>query len=155
MARFLDIDLRELEAFKNELEALERELKPAFEDVTRELGTRVLNRTIDYTPTGIYDKPVDFVTKDGKHVQFTPHTGKQGGTLKRGWQGSLTAGRTNYTFEVKNPVYYAPYVEHGHRTVNGGFVEGAHMLKQAVSDTEPEFNAMIQTRIIDRIRSVF
>ena len=155
MSRYIDVNIQELEDFKNRLETLKDDLKTDFKDITSEVGTRVLNRTIDYTPVGIYDKPVDFVTKDGKHVQFTPHTGKMGGTLKRGWQGSLTSGTTNYVFKIQNPVYYAPYVEEGHRTVNGGFCDGAHMLRQAVSETQPEFEQMIQTRIIDKIRSVF
>ena len=152
MARWLDVDIRELEDFKNELETLERELQPLFKEVTREAGTRVLSRAIDYTPTGIYDKPVDFVTKDGKHVFFVPRTGKMGGTLKRGWSGRLEG---NNTFKILNPTYYAPYVEYGHRTVNGGFVDGKYMLKQAITDTEPEFEQMIRDRIINRIRSVF
>lgn len=155
MARYIDVNIQELEDFKNRLETLKDDLKTDFKDITSEVGTRVLNRTIDYTPTGKYNKPVDFVTKDGKHVHFTPHTGKMGGTLKEGWQGSLTSGTKNYVFKIQNPVYYAPYVEEGHRTVNGGFCDGAHMLRRAVSETQPEFEQMIQARIIDKIRSVF
>ena len=91
----------------------------------RELAGRLLALVIPATPVGKYPKG----------------SGKKGGTLRRGWGAkngsagkqyaqSLTVTKSggNYMVEIINPVEYASYVEFGHRTVNGGWVEGRYML---------------------------
>lgn len=91
----------------------------------RELAGRLLALVIPATPVGKYPKS----------------SGKKGGTLRRGWgakNGSagkqyaqsltVTKAGNNYMVEIINPVEYASYVEFGHRTVNGGWVEGRYML---------------------------
>lgn len=91
----------------------------------KELAARLLALVIPQTPVGRY--PVS--------------SGKQGGTLRRGW-GAKTAATaaayvqslqvkksgTVYEIEIINPVHYASYVEFGHRTPSGGWVEGRYML---------------------------
>ena len=49
--------------------------------------------------------------------------------MERGWTvGEVTKNGDLYTIEIINPVEYAPYVEFGHRTRNGGYVEPVYML---------------------------
>ncbi|MCH5205656.1 MAG: HK97 gp10 family phage protein [Oscillospiraceae bacterium] len=82
-------------------------------ECTEELAARLMAKVLPRTPVG----------------QYPRGSGKVGGTLQRGWtvENVVKTGNT-YTITIKNPVYYAPYVEYGHRTKNGGIVEGKKML---------------------------
>lgn len=121
----------------------------------KELAARLLTKVIKRTPVGDYDKPVNFTTKAGKEVSFTPKTSKKGGTLRRGWTAgkrksakdyadSLTINHfgNTYVIEIMNPVEYASYVEYGHRTANHkGWVQGRFMLtisEQEIQNIAPK-----------------
>lgn len=53
--------------------------------------------------------------------------------LQENWfVGDLVKRGNSYFIEVYNNVEYAEPVEYGHRTKNGGFVEGAHMMEISV-----------------------
>lgn len=62
---------------------------------------------------------------------------KSSGHLKNHWKISLPKRVGNeYIIEVSNNVNYAGHVEHGHRTKNGKFVEGAHMMQISLAELE-------------------
>ncbi len=48
--------------------------------------------------------------------------------------GDIVKRGNEYIIEVYNNIEYAEPVEHGHRTKNGGFVEGAHMMEISVEE---------------------
>lgn len=50
-------------------------------------------------------------------------------------------GSVYYTME------YAPHVEYGHRTVNGGYVAGQYYLKAAVDEITPQFQEEIKKAV--------
>lgn len=53
--------------------------------------------------------------------------------LQENWfVGDLVKRGNTYYIEVYNNVEYAEPVEYGHRTKNGGFVEGAHMVEISI-----------------------
>ncbi len=53
--------------------------------------------------------------------------------LQENWfVGELVKRGNSYYIEVYNNVEYAEPVEYGHRTKNGSFVEGAHMMEISV-----------------------
>ena len=53
--------------------------------------------------------------------------------LQENWfVGDLVKRGNTYYIEVYNNVEYAEPVEYGHRTKNGGFVEGAHMMEISI-----------------------
>lgn len=53
--------------------------------------------------------------------------------LQQNWfVGDLVKKGSSYVIEVYNNVEYAEPVEYGHRTKNGEFVEGAHMMEISV-----------------------
>lgn len=59
------------------------------------------------------------------------------GHLRRSFKMSTQLGADCYTGTVSNPVYYASYVEYGHKTANRtGWVEGQHFLEKAVTRVE-------------------
>lgn len=120
-------DCRQLKKLQKNIEELSSKLNmDAFcEACCKELAARLLALVIPATPVGKYPKS----------------SGKKGGTLRRGW-GAKTAKEAKayaqslrvtkrghiYEIEIINPIEYASYVEFGHRTVNGGWVEGRYML---------------------------
>lgn len=62
---------------------------------------------------------------------------REGGGLRRSLRAEIPAasraGVVGYTRE------YAPHVEYGHRTVNGGWVNGQYFLKSAVDTARTDF----------------
>ena len=92
---------------------------------------------------------------------YPPSSGKNGGTLRRGWTGGKEvkniAAYANklhvrkegsvYVIEITNPTFYGPYVEHGHRAVNGRWVEGRMMLQEAELETQNKAPALLEKKI--------
>lgn len=179
MGRWGGCDYRQLQKLRENLDRLQSaEWENFCREVSRELAARLLALVIPRTPVGRYKKPVDFVTRDGEHVHFTPHTGKVGGTLRRGWtarteQEAENRGGSNnakeyamilpvarsgdeYRIEVINPVQYASYVEFGHRTPGGrGWVDGRYFLTLSEQDLRALAPAVIEEKLERRLREVF
>lgn len=123
----------ELKELKKNLENFSKtEFNSFMESCAKELAARLLREVVLKTPVGIYPTS----------------SGKEGGTLRRGWTAGKDTNAKNYAYslkvqhsgkiykiEITNPVEYASYVEFGHRTRSGkGWVEGHHML--TVSEQE-------------------
>lgn len=85
----------------------------------------------------------------GRAVENTPVGKVNGGTLKGNWETTQPAGGV---VEVYNNTDYAAHVEYGHRlkredkwlrdkaTGKLKFVEGSHMLREAVEETKDDFH---------------
>lgn len=59
------------------------------------------------------------------------------GYLKGAWSISKVYKQgDSYIAEIVNVAPYATFVNYGHRTTNGGFVQGRHFLQYAISDLE-------------------
>lgn len=121
MAKWGSVDYKQLQTLADKLKSLETDPRIAqfCEECSKELAARLLALVIPRTPVGVY--PAE--------------TGKKGGTLRRGWTGerktdprvyanSLPVSKdgNTYTIEIINPVYYASYVEFGHRQMAGRYV---------------------------------
>ena len=156
MAKWGSADFEELKALADELLEMEKEVNKFCEIAARALARRLLELVRQSTPVG----------------QYPPSSGKQGGTLHRGWvaethseaaagSGLTTAAQALqyaqsleveksghcYIVRVKNPVKYASYVEFGHRTVNGGFVPGQYFLTSAEAILENEKDRILEREL--------
>ena len=61
------------------------------------------------------------------------------GELRRNWNiGKVKRSGDSLSIELYNNTEYAPYVEYGHRTRNGGFVPGVYMLEITLMELERE-----------------
>lgn len=165
-------DTRELDKSIDKLKGLSDDKIQKFnEDTVKEIAARTLAKIIARTPVGEYgDKLVEFTTKDGKEVSFTAHSNKVGGTLRRGWTGGkdvdpytfimnnsevIKKGRT-YTIIISNNVFYAPYVEYGHRTVDGkGWVEGKEFVKISEDEMQEELPTILEKKLNDFLGEYF
>lgn len=143
------VDYGDLKRLQQELKELSEDsivLEQFYKDCAKELAARLLAKVIKRTPVGVYPAS----------------SGKKGGTLRRGW----TAGKSgnaaayanslkvskegsNYVIEVSNPVYYAPYVEFGHRTANHkGWVEGQFMLTISEIELQGQMSGILEQKIL-------
>lgn len=161
------VDYRQLEEFQKRLQQLadQKNMNDFINSCAKELAARLLAKVVRRTPVGNYAR-YETVTatrdtknhKKGETFQRRIKGTKIGGTLRRGWTGEKKANVQDYamslpvekrgdvyTITIINPVYYAPYVEFGHRTRGGkGWVEGQFML----TESEREL-AMITPKILE------
>lgn len=171
-------DYRQLQKIRDNLDRLERmDMNKFCQDVSKELAARLLALVIPRTPVGHYSKEVSFTTKDGREVSFTQHSGKKGGTLRRGWTartaGEAAAGRTmdarvyaaalpvsrqgrNFYVQVINPVEYASWVEYGHTYDHRKkWMKGQYFLTLSEHDLERLTPALIERKLEALLREVF
>lgn len=131
MAKWGKCDFDELKHLQDCLQGMENTIDEFCEQASKELAARLLSLVIPATPLGKYPKG----------------TGKNGGTLRRGWTAkthdeaaggsgqpsavqakeyakSLPVEKSGnyYIIRVINPVEYSSYVEFGHRQTPGRFV---------------------------------
>lgn len=147
MAKWGKCDFRELEKLQKRLEGMEKLQKEFCEACAKELAARLLYLVVKRTPTGhapklempegettvkVKIKGADgrlrtrsFLTADAARVRQARALweGYTGGTLKRGWTaGEIGRHGTEYVVTVINEVFYASYVEYGHRQTPGRYV---------------------------------
>ena len=139
-------DLSGIEQMIADFQKLENDMDSFIEGFLLDMALRVLAKTKKRTPVGIYDKPVSFVTKDGKEVNFTPHTGKKGGRLRDNWRISeVTKTDEGLCVEIYNPLFYAEYVEVGHIYPSHenlkGWWEGYHMCELSITEIQDQIPA--------------
>ena len=111
-------------------------------------------------------------------VRIKPKSGKMGGTLRRGWTSkthdeaasgtgkrgepakeyaaSLPVRKVGdyYKIQIINPVEYASYVEFGHRTKSGGWVEGRYMLTISEEQLKQISPVVLQRMINKKLHEV-
>ena len=165
MAKWGDCKFDQLKEYAERLEKLtDADINDLCVKCSRQLAARLLALVIPRTPVGNYPAS----------------SGKKGGTLRRGWTSSThnRAQAANdsgdaaakaatwaknlrvhksgnmYTIEVKNPVEYASYVEFGHRTRNGGWVEGQYMLTISEERLKQISPAVLQRMINKKLHEV-
>lgn len=181
MARWGNVDFRQLQALQGKMQRLERvDATDLCIDISYELAKKLLTNVKDRTLPGEYDtktvefdaklkaKNVHFFTKDGrevsfttrertKHVRFTAHDGRTGGTLRRNWDvTALIRQGYSYKIEVFNDTEYAIYVEYGHRKRNGkGWVNGKLMLTTSEKEIQDLAPKLVQRKLEAKLREVF
>lgn len=162
MGRNVRVDIKGLEEFQKRFEKVSGSLRGEFiEQCAKELTARLLRKVIKRTPVGVYGGPVDFVTKDGKHVSFVAKANKTGGTLRRAWTTENKNARVIRTgswvrMEITNSEKYASYVEYGHRTPGGkGWVQGKFMMTISAQEIRTMAPAFLRKKLEAELREAF
>lgn len=152
-ARWGKCDYKQLQKLRDNMAKLQSvDMERFCTEVSRELAARLLALVIPRTPVG----------------QYPAASGKNGGTLRRGWTAGAgnAAGYANslpvekagnmYRIEVINPVEYASYVEFGHRTANGrGWVNGHYFLTISEQDLRDLAPGIIERKLKKKLEEVF
>ena len=152
MARMGEFKVDGLKELQKELNRLDN-VDLFVQSCAKELAARLLQKVIKRTPVG----------------QYSPGSGKAGGTLRRGWTGGNkgNAGQyvqslniekvgNSYVVEITNPVEYASYVEYGHRTANHkGWVSGHFMMTISEQEIQQAAPQILERKIEKFLRGVF
>lgn len=179
MARWGNCDYKQLQKLHDNIDRLQSVDMDRFcRDVSKELARKLLRLVIPRTPVGIYKNGAYTCAMGFTHYGHNV-PGKNGGTLRRGWtakthdeaaggSGSglnraaeyadalpISKSGNNYTIEVINPVEYASYVEFGHRTPKGGWVQGHYFLTLSEQDLEKLAPAAIERRLEKLLKDTF
>lgn len=152
MSRWGRCDFSQFREFAKGFEKLsDSEIDDLCVACSKELATRLLALVIPATPVGKYPKG----------------SGKKGGTLRRGWGAkngkagreyaqslTITKSGNTYMVEIINPVEYASYVEFGHRTVSGGWVEGRYMLTISEEKLKRIAPSVLEKMVLRKLKEV-
>lgn len=166
------LDYKELKNLKEQIMLFgnPEQMDQFFESCAKELAARLLRKVIKYTHTG----------------QYPAETGKKGGTLRRGWTTGSTGDSSHdtkqamysnmfggsqkvsksdmtvkkvgndYVIEIINPVYYASYVEFGHRTRDHkGWVEGKFMLTISEDEIRNAAPKILEKKLKNYLKGCF
>lgn len=181
-------DFSQLKKLRDELlKFQEQEAEKFCEECAKELAARLLARVVKRTPVGDYSREIEVTAKrDSKyHKKGDVYTkrvnpsGKQGGTLRRGWtsqsqqeaesrkdKGTVTAEYIDsltvehvgdkYRISIGNPVSYTRYVEYGHRTPNHkGWVSGNFMLTVSEKEIRESAPGILEKKLNKKLKEVW
>ncbi len=147
MAKMGKFTAKGLEGLQKDLAKLQPKDNQQFiEECAKELAARLLRILIKNTLPGQYPKS----------------SGKEGGTLRRGWTAYQSKGfdvkqeGDLYTIELVNPVYYASYVEYGHRTADHkGWVPGKFVMTRAEAEIQRIAPKVLEAKIKKYLEGIF
>ncbi|KAB3534419.1 HK97 gp10 family phage protein [Alkaliphilus pronyensis] len=142
-----NVDYRQFEKLKKELDKYERVYQQEFfEAAAKELAARLLAKVIKRTQPG----------------EYPASSGKNGGTLRRGWTAHKSKGfeitqiGNTYQIEIINPVEYASYVEYGHRTRDHkGWVPGKFYLTKSEIELDAQAPKILEKKLQKFIEQIF
>lgn len=163
MAKWGNCDFSELRKYADKLEKLtDADINDLCVKCSKELAARLLALVIPRTVVGDYPAG----------------SGKVGGTLRRGWTSKTHAEAASgkgkngkpikeyvaslpvrkvgnyYIIQIINPVEYSPYVEFGHRTKSGGWVDGKYMLTISEERLKQIAPRVLEKMLYQKIREV-
>lgn len=163
MAKWGNCDFSELRKYADKLEKLtDADINDLCVKCSKELASRLLALVIPRTIVGDYPAG----------------SGKVGGTLRRGWTSKTHAEAASgkgkngkpikeyvaslpvrkvgnyYIIKIINPVEYSPYVEFGHRTRSGGWVDGKYMLTISEERLKQIAPRVLEKMLYQKIREV-
>lgn len=129
MGKMGKFNCKGLKDFQKKLEKLQ-DSEEFVESCAKELAAQLYALVVEKTPIGDYNIYVEVTArrdsknhKKGDKYMKAESTGKDGGTLQRGWTiGSITKEGNTIKVEIINPVEYASYVEYGHVQTPGRYV---------------------------------
>lgn len=141
-------------SFSKILHGLKIDLEESQARLVKQFGEVGLKAAEDNSPTGVYDKNVNFTTRDGKEVNFTLAVAREGGTLKKSWNLTrLKKSGSSYSIklETSDEAPYAIYVNNGHRIVRKkitiGYVPGQFFLEAALKTVEKSAMPLFQAEL--------
>ena len=163
MARWGNCQFDQLKEYADKLEKLtDADINDLCVKCSKELAARLLALVIPRTIVGDYPAG----------------SGKVGGTLRRGWTSKTHAEAASgkgkngkpikeyaaslpvrkvgdyYIIQIINPVEYASYVEFGHRTRSGGWVNGKYMLTISEERLKQIAPRVLEKMLYQKIREV-
>ena len=178
----MPVDISQLKEFYKKIDNLPKVVNSGkiADDTLKELGAKMLRMVKERTPVGKSqtttvlrwrrgkDGSVSVMkNKDGtaKTKEITTYTG---GTLRRNWKISkIIKDGDNHYLIIYNNIYYASYVEFGHRQQPGrfvpvlgkrlkaGYVKGHYMMTNSAREIEKVATRLAEKNMKRRFDEVF
>lgn len=176
-----NVDYEELQKLADRIEKMskQKEVDALCSAIANEIASRLLRKVIKRTPVGksqyvdlLVWKKTSKGTKVVKNKDGTPKIKPKkvytGGTLKGAWDVSGISKKLNLIeVEVYNNIFYASYVEYGHRQTSGRYVpaigkklksswvDGKFMMTVSVQEIKQSANSIVEKRLNEYLRGVF
>lgn len=146
----IKIDTRDLKKFRKKAKKLNYYLRDGLDTGLQQLAESIITEVKLKTPVGTYKEYKDW--NSDKII----NKGHHGGTLRDSWtRTGLTRFNNKSVVTVFNPIYYAEYVEYGHRQNVGQYVQvlgkrlvqpyvsGKYMLRSTINEIRPKAQKII------------
>ena len=163
MAKWGNCDFSELRKYADKLEKLtDADINDLCVKCSKELAARLLALVIPRTIVGDYpagSSKVGGTLRRGwtskTHAEAASGKGKNGKPIKE-YVASLPVRKVGnyYIIKIINPVEYSPYVEFGHRTKSGGWVDGKYMLTISEERLKQIAPRVLEKMLYQKIREV-
>lgn len=128
----IEIDISELENFKNELETYAKNIQPVIKETTRNAALLLYREIVKLTPVDT-------------------------GNLRAAWtiEGTVAFRNGNtYELTLSNNVTYGWYVNYGHRLKNGRWWEGKHFVETSEQLVKDEMFVLVQHSIEKYLKNI-
>ena len=151
----MSANYKQLSKFAKDLERLNQSQKEEFlQSCCKELAARLLQKVINKTKE--YSKTNTLVRGWTVDTHEDAASGKNVGYKEWCDKVEVKKEGNTYILNVINPVYYASYVEYGHRTSNGaGWVEGKFTLTVAEAELNAATDAILAKKLRKFMKEVF
>lgn len=173
----MGVDLKGIEDLKKSIENLNSTRDELVSKIAKELAARLLRAVVKRTPVSKGNYYVEvaktYDAKTGESKVYKNTRGKNkgkaritktkitGGTLRRGWtvDNKTLMFDNTYVINVFNNVFYATYVENGHRQTPGRYVPaigkklkkswvpGKHMLRISTEELQKQAPAIVEKQV--------
>jgi hypothetical protein len=194
MGQAVKINMAGLEVMKKNLENIQKNQTEIMASLVKSLGALLLRKVIFRTPVGDYENDFQTYKRDNKKkgikagdVKYDKNGNakrkgyksvtsknvtyiyrRRGGNLRRSWTiGQVFKNGNLYSVEVINSVFYASYVEYGHRQTPGRFVAvlgkklkrawvpGRFMLTISENEIKENMDAILEKKLDSILKKVF
>ena len=175
------VDYQMLQRYRDNIAKLnEGQIQQFTEAAVKELAARLLRKVVMRTPVGKrpsgMSDTIEVEGASGKKRKFLTAraatlqavwAGYIGGTLRRNWTvGEVVKNGEEFSIEVFNPIYYALYVEFGHRGVfvptlgktlhlNRRWTPGKFMLFISTQEMKRDGPAILERKLSAFVKEVF
>lgn len=165
----LDIDFTGIRNMFQWVERFDDRFDTFNHDFTQQAGLKALRMTKQLTPVGDHPNDVAFwARKKAGSSELNlvelhgAGEGVVGGTLRRSWDVKPVVKRgADYDVTIYTDAKYAPYVEHGHRTVafnsggrTVGWWEGYHMAARSIDKVQQGIPLAYERAFTNFLRSL-
>ncbi|MBI4858500.1 MAG: HK97 gp10 family phage protein [Acetobacterium woodii] len=150
-----NVDYKQFEDFVKKLEKLEKDKQKFMEDCAKELAARLLSRVIKRTPKieGTLQKGW---TGGAENISEKGNVIGVGGKSGAASQINVVLRNGEYRCAIFNPVYYASYVEYGHRTPShDGWIDGQFFLTISENEVNALAPALLEKRLMEYLKGAF
>lgn len=179
----MSVEYNDIKRLTDTIDSINKNKDAMMSAIAKELAARLLSLVVKRTLPGKGNIYVEFkkikdTTGNSRIVKYSSGKNKgkaikketkiTGGALRRGWgvDSKVFMFGNTYTINVNNNVFYATYVENGHRQTPGRYVPaickrlkkswvpGKHMLKISTEELQKKAQGIVEAKLKSWLKGV-